>query len=220
MTLVFIAQVLVVAFATWKARSWSWAPLVVVMVVLAATSRRNIPVASIALLPVMAPFFAGLGTIAVGPPVDRRRALAVALAVTVAIGVIVAAMPNDYDLTPFPVAAVTWMQARHLVATPDVNVVAPDYAGNYLEWRYGPKARVFIDDRAELFTAQIVGDYAEGLLAGKRPWRPILDRYHSNVVLWPSDRLLARQMARSTDWRIIHRAGGWVVGCRVASGLC
>ena len=136
------------------------------------------------------------------------------------IGAVVAAMPNDYDLGPSPVAAVSWMQAHHLVATPTVNLVAPDYAGNYLEWRYGAKARVFIDDRAELFTAQIVGDYAEGLLAGKRPWRAILARYDSNVVLWPSDKLLAGELARSTDWRIIHRVDGWVVGCRVASGLC
>jgi len=219
-TLVFIAEVLVVAWAMYRARAWSWSPLAVVMVVLAATSRRNIPVASIALLPVMAPLFAGVGTIAVGSPVARRRALTVALVMTVAIGAVVAATPNDYDLGPFPVAAVTWMQARHLVATPDVNVVAPDYAGNYLEWRYGPRARVFIDDRAELFTAQIVGDYAEGLLAGKRSWQTILNRYNSNIVLWPSNRLLARELAKSTDWRIIHTAGGWVVGCRVASDLC
>jgi hypothetical protein len=168
----------------------------------------------------MVPLLAGVGTLSIGPPVGRRRALTAALAVTVAIGVVVAAMPNDFDLGPFPVAAVTWMQAHHLVAEPGLNVVAPDYAGNYLEYRYGPKARVFIDDRAELFTAQIVGDYAEGLLGGKRPWQTILNRYNSNIVLWPSNRRLASELARSTDWRIIHRADGWVVGCRVASGLC
>jgi hypothetical protein len=177
-------------------------------------------VASIAVLPIMTPFLAGVGTIAVGPVVNRRRVVGAALAVTVVIAALVASSGHDYDLGPYPVAAVTWMQAHHLVAVPDVNVVAPDYAGNYLEWRYGPKARVFIDDRAELFTAQIVGDYAEGLLAGKRPWQPILERYHSNVVLWPADRRLASELAHSSDWRVVHRAGGWVVGCRLASGLC
>ncbi len=219
-TIAVAFQVLVAVVAMWRAKAWSWSPLVVVMVVLAATSRRNIPLASIVLLPIAAPLAARWGSLDVGEGAPRRRTIGICVAAVVVIGAVVASMPTDFDLSPYPVAAVTWMSAHHLVAQPGLNVVEPDYAGNYLEFRFGPRAQVFIDDRAELFTAQIVGDYAEGLLAGKRDWRAILDRYGSNIVLWPSDRLLARELARSPEWRIVHRAGGWVVACRLSSELC
>jgi hypothetical protein len=223
-TLALIVQVGIAVWAMWKRRAWSWAPLVLVMVVLAATGRRNIPVASLVMVPVAAPAFAGLGSLRVGSPPSRRAVAAACVAIAVAVGAVVAAMPHDEDLGPYPVAAVTWMREHRLVARQGVRLVHPDYVGNYLEWRFGSSARVFVDDRAEILSPQLIGDYVHGLLDTDRDWSTVLDRYDANVVLWPSADVLGRELRRSGAWTVAHTAvdgtgRSWLVACRVDSDV-
>jgi hypothetical protein len=223
-TLALIVQVGVAVWAMWKLRAWSWSPLVAVMVVLAATGRRNIPVASLVMVPIAAPALAGLGTLRVGLPAPRRAVVAACVGVALLVGGVVAAMPHDYDLGPYPTSAVSWMQARGLVARSGVRLVHPDYVGNYLEWRYGGSARVFVDDRAEVLSAQLIGDYVHGLLDTDPHWSTVLDRYDANVVLWPSADPLGRELRGSGDWTVAHTATDgtgrvWLVACRVDSAI-
>jgi hypothetical protein len=194
--------------------------------VLAATGRRNIPVASLAMVPVMAPAIGSLalGSLRVGAPAARRRVVVAWTANAVAVGIGVAAMPHDYDLGPYPVAAVSWMASHRLVAQPDVRLAHPDYVGNYLEWRFGAEARAFVDDRAEVLSPQLMGDYVLGLLGTQRDWAPVLDRYRVDVVLWPVRDRVGHAVATSPDWVVAHttRDGtgrDWVVACRVGSPI-
>ena len=217
LTWAFVAEALVAVWALRRTRAWTWAPLVVVTVALAAIGRRNIPVASIVLVPVIAPALAGLGSTPSGRPLPWRRAVAAGAAAALLGAVVVAVSPSDYDLSPYPVTSIDWLARRGLVARPDVHVVAPDFVGNYLEWRDGASANVFVDDRAEVFDATVIGDYAEGLLGDRRPWAEILDRYRADVVVWPSGERLARELARSPGWRIGRRGDGWIVACRVGA---
>ena len=217
LTWVFVAQVLVAIWALRRTHSWTWAPLIVVTVLLAATSRRNIPLASLVMVPAIAPALVGIGSTPSGRPLSLRRSGVAVAAIALVAAVFVATTPSDYDLTPYPTTAVDWMARRGLVAQQSVHVVAPDYVGNYLEWRYGPAANVFVDDRAEVFDAAVIGDYAEGLLDDRRPWAEVLDRYRADVVLWPADQLLARELRASSAWHVGHRGGGWIVACRIGS---
>jgi hypothetical protein len=225
-TLALVVQVLVAVWAIWRTKSWGWAPLVIVMSVLAATGRRNIPVASLAMVPVMAPAIGSLalGTLRVGAPLARRQVVAAWATIAIVVGVVVAAMPNDYDLGPYPVAAVSWMQSHQLVADPDVRLVHPDYVGNYLEWRYGPDARVFADDRAEVLSPRLISDYVLGLLDTKRDWSTVLDRYDANVVVWPASDHLAREVATSPEWIVSNTSSdgtgrAWIVACRAGTAI-
>jgi hypothetical protein len=220
-TLALVVQVLVAAWAIWRTRAWGWAPLVVVMAVLAATGRRNIPVASLAMVPVMAPALGSmsLGSLRVGVPPVRRTVVVAWTAIVAVVGMGVAAMPHDYDLGPYPVAAVSWMASHDLVARPDVRLAHPDYVGNYLEWRFGADARAFVDDRAEVLSPRLMGDYVLGLLDTERDWASVLDRYRIDVVLWPARDRVGREVATSPDWVVAHTTldgtgRDWIVACR------
>lgn len=217
-TWAFAAQVVVAAWALWRTRRAGWATLAAGLVAAALVSRRNIPLASIVMVPAMAPAFARLGRTPVGCTPNWSRLLTARAVLVVAAGIAVFASPQDYDLGPFPTAAVDWMERRALVARPGVRVAAPDYAGNYLEWRFGAAANVFVDDRAEVLDAEVIGDYVRGLLDDELDWRTVLDRYRIDVVLWPGDQRLAREIVEDPGWRTVHRSGGWIVACRRAGG--
>ena len=149
----FVAQVLVAVWAIWRTKAWGWTPLVVVMAVLAADGRRNIPVASLAMVPVMAP---AIGTLGAGH-VARRRARGPAAA-----GAGVDGHHDRRRRGRAPPCRTTTTSGRTRSPrcrgwsptgswpTPTSALVHPDYVGNYLEWRYGADARVFADDRAEV----------------------------------------------------------------------
>jgi hypothetical protein len=223
-TVAVLVQVGVAVWAMWKLRAWSWSPLVVVMVVLAATGRRNLPVASLVMVPIAAPALAGLGSLRVGASAPRRAVAVAGVAVALVVGAVVAAMPHDNDHGPYPTAAVSWMESHGHVARQGVRLVHPDYVGNYLEWRFGRSARVFVDDRAEVLSPQLIGDYVHGLLDTDRSWSTVLDRYDANVVVWPSADVLGRELRRSDAWTVAHTAvdgtgRAWLVACRVGSDI-
>lgn len=221
------ALALQVGIALWalrRRRGWAWLPLVVVMAVLAASGRRNVPLASLVLIPVAAPALAGIGVTSLGRALPRRVVAAVAVATTLVVGAVVAAMPSAYDLGPYPVNATDWMDARELVARSDVRVAHPDYVGNYLEWRYGPRAATYLDDRAELLDEPLIAGYAQTLMGGHGDWRRVLRRDGIDVVVWPVASRLGKALGRSDDWAAVHRSTDgsgvtWIVACRVDSAV-
>jgi hypothetical protein len=217
-TWAFAVQVVATAWALWRARRAGWAVLVAGLVAAALMSRRNIPLASVVMVTAMAPAFARLGRTPVGRTPSWSRLLPVRAVLVVVAGIAVFASPHDYDLGPFPTSAVDWMEPRGLVARPGVRVAAPDYAGNYLEWRFGAAANVFVDDRAEVLDAEVIGDYVRGLLDDELDWRVVLDRYRIDVVLWPADQRLGIEIGEDPGWSTVHRSGGWIVACRRAGG--
>jgi hypothetical protein len=114
------------------------------------------------------------------------------------------------------------------VATPDVHVVSYDYVGNYLEYRYGDRANVFLDDRAELFGLDVVRDYMRLLnpttdnsqLDESGSWSDVLDRHTADVVVWKRDgTLYTDALSSSPDWVVGYTDPKWVVLCRATSEL-
>lgn len=223
-TLVVAAQVVLAGWVIRRERAWGWLPLVVVMVGLVATGRRNLPLASLALVPVMAPAFGELGSARVGVGPSRRGLVAILGGAVVLIGCVVALMPNDYDMGPYPVAAIDWMEERGLVADRAVRVAHPDYVGNYLEWRFGADARTYVDDRAEVLPDELLTGYVKVLLSGEGDWRGVLDRDRIDVVVWPAELKLGRSLGSAGDWRVVHRSTdgsgvGWLVACRAGAAV-
>ena len=173
----------------------------------ALLASRNVPVAALVVAPVLARGLAGLGTI----DGERRDALSVAATVgLVAVGalLVVGALGRPaYNLSGYPVAEVTWMQARGLVPG---RVVAPDYVGNYLEFRYGTRADVFVDDRVDMFPATLEQAY-ETLLTTGPGWQAVLTRYRAQAVLWPRADRLAALLAHDPHWEVLRQDRHWIV---------
>ena len=112
--------------------------------------------------------------------------------------------------------------------TSDVHVVTYDYVGNYLEYREGDRANVFLDDRAELFGLDVVRDYMRLLnpttdnaqMDGSGLWSDVLDRHAADVVVWKrTGKLYTEALSASPDWVVGYTDAKWVVLCRATSEL-
>jgi hypothetical protein len=193
-----------------RRRSWRIALPLVVFGAAALTSARNVPVASMALLPGMALGLQGLGSI---DGTLRRRAFDKVAAVVVLVAVLVvgAGLTRPAtDLSGYPTASVAWMHDHHLLGVHD-RVVSRDFVGNYLEVRYGPdQVRTFIDDRVDMYPLSLVKDYVVLIRPGG-DWEGVLQRHRATAVLWDVDSPLGHGLLRSAHWRIVHRDHGWIV---------
>ncbi len=173
----------------------------------ALAASRNVPVAALVVTPVLARGLAGLGTI---DGSERGVGAAVALVALAALGVVLGAgtvRHPAYNLSAYPVSEVTWMQDHGLVPG---RVAAPDYVGNYLEWRYGTRAHTFIDDRVDIFPPAVNRDY-DVLLDGTQGWQAVLARYRFTAVLWPRSEPLASLVAEDPAWSVRILDRHWIV---------
>jgi len=173
----------------------------------ALAASRNVPVAALVVTPVLARGVAGLGTL---DGTERGVGAGAVLVVLAALGFVMAAgalRHPAYDLSAYPVAEVTWMQDHGLVPG---RVAAPDYVGNYLEWRYGTGAHVFVDDRVDIFPSAVIGDY-DVLLGGEQAWKSVLARYRFTAVLWPRNEPLASLVAEDPAWSVRVLDRHWLV---------
>jgi hypothetical protein len=143
--------------------------------------------------------------------------MVVVLALVAVLVVRTALAQPAFDLTPFPVDAVSWLDQNGL-RRPDLPLLSPDTVGNYLELIDGRQARVFMDDRVDMYPKAVVDDFVL-LQQGHPGWRAVLDRHGVDLVLWPKALPLAGVLAESTDWRTLYQDGTWTVACRRGTDL-
>jgi hypothetical protein len=173
------------------------------------TGVRNVPVAALVLLPVVAAGFRGLAEPHGG--LAERMAVPVA-AVGVALGalaVVSISTTADFQDAAYPVAAHRWLR-EHDLAPDEHRIVAREFVGNWFEAVYGPTGQVFMDDRIEVMPTAVVRDHRR-LLRGDPSWAEILDRYEPEAVLWQADSPLAALLAVDDGWRIAYRDDEWIV---------
>lgn len=173
---------------------------------------RNLPVASMVLVALVAPLLKGLGDERIGPVARPRQMAAVGAIGALVVGALIVATP-DLDLSPYPVSAVDWMDQEGYVATENLRVLSYDYVGNYLEFRFGNSANVWNDDRAEVIPHRVFADYVELLSKEPQPqaWAEILDRNDIDKVLWRDDDPFGEWLT-SDDARVVeYHEDGWVV---------
>jgi hypothetical protein len=114
-----------------------------------------------------------------------------------------------FRLGGYPVETVTWMSARGYVHD-GAHLIGPDYVGNYLEARFGPKQMVFLDDRYDMYPDVVVQDYVL-LNRGGTGWNAVLHKYRPDMVVWKTDTPLGQLLMASADWRVVHEEpdGSW-----------
>ncbi|TDB87972.1 hypothetical protein [Actinomadura sp. 7K534] len=166
--------------------------------VIALWAMRNIAVAPLMGLPIVARVLAGERR------PDERNRMAPVLA---AVAVLVVAQWTAgrlarpaYDYDGYPVAAMRAVEARGLLGH---RLFTTDEWAGYVIHAYWPRQKVFLDDRYDMYPTSVIEDY---LAVREQPakWRHLADRYRIDVVVWPTGRPLARTLHEDPDWRRVH----------------
>jgi hypothetical protein len=181
---------------------------------LALLALRNIPVTAIVLAPVLGRVLRRPESAPARPPVaatqDRmNRALAVTLAAAFVLFGMSVLSGTGLSLVDYPRAAVTYLDEEGLL-TDAHRVAHEDFVGNYLELRYGSRARVFVDDRYDMYPLDVSRDYRR-LLGAREQSLAILDDRKVDVVLWDKDEPLTNLLRVSGRWEQVWAEGNWVV---------
>ena len=215
MFLLFIVAMVVLLPRIPTERRYRSTILVAVFTAAALLGSRNVVVASVVLIPVLAMELKGLGSL---PSSTRKPVYGVAVAVIAAasVGLLVLGLAGpSYDLTSYPVSSITWLQDRGLLASPH-RVAALDITGNYLEYRYRDKVKVFVDDRLDMFPPDVVKG-ERTLMNGGPDWEKVLDRYKIDTVVWDDNLPLSSLLRLSPHWKLVHRDKTWNVFQRVGA---
>ena len=177
---------------------------------------RNLGLASVVIVVFVAPALEGLVGQLDGTSQSPAARL---LGVTAGFGLVMAIMAVTWsptvELDAYPEDEVDWLEARSLIADETVVVAQRDFVGNYLTLRYGPRARVFMDDRFDFYPLDVIADHNALVLGGDMA--EVLQRRHFDVVLWEADSPLYRWLEADPSWDIVRQDDAWFVACRVAS---
>ncbi len=171
------------------------------MLLLALWAVRNVAVAPLIGLPVVARAFARDEE----KPSDLSGTL-VAAAVTV---LVLAALAMGYqattektfDFSTYPVSSMRYLERHDLMGK---RLLTTDAAAGYVILEDYPEQKVFIDDRYDMYPRSVIFDYFT--LTGAKPgWDEVLDRYDVEVIVWGKDSSLAALLDQSSDWERVHR---------------
>lgn len=181
----------------------------VVFLLAALLSARNIPLAAVVLVPLLA---AGLPSI---PGVDGARRSDANRFAMIGLGTLLVLIPiagitgPHIHLERYPVAAVDAMEGDLGLSPAGSRIIHQDFVGNYLDVRYGPAQAAWIDDRFELHSLDLVEDYLD-LLNGSPRWHEVLARHDPDALLWPEDQVLV-ELAVGAGWKRVWSDEVWVV---------
>lgn len=209
---VFLVQVLVAVVLLVRRPSYRNALPMVVFVAAALIALRNIPVASIMLVPGMARGLQGIG----GLQGRERGPVAIGTGVvTVAVGLLAAVAllgQPAYDLTGYPTDALVWAE-QHGVGPRTIRLATEDTTGNLIEVLDGTSAKVFLDDRYDMYPRSVMEDYLR-IHGGAAGWDKALRDQGVDCVLWGRSDPLMQLLAGSSTWSIRYQDAQSVVACR------
>ncbi len=210
-TLVFVVIALLVLLR--RGAPWIDSLPVVGFIALGLVAQRNLPLAATVMAPALGRAMAVRDD--AGAPAARRDPSPVNLAfagvLALAFGLFTAGVYRQAPLSleNYPIAAVNFIE-RTGWRTPAHRMAEQDVVGCYLDLRYGKQARVFVDDRYDMFPLSVSDDYA-ALLKGQPDSLQILDRRKVDVVLWAKSLPLVTTLRATGTWQQAYTKGDWVV---------
>jgi hypothetical protein len=183
------------------------------MVLLALWATRNIAIAPLVGLPVIARCFA---TDRAREPRFSRPFVAAGCAAIVLVGLmlgVAAAGERSYAFGTYPVRSMRYLEANGLLGQ---RIYTDDADAGFVIHRYWPRQPVFMDDRFDMFPVPLMEDYL-AIAGGDPAWERLLGRYDVDVVVWRRGEALAGLLDGSDAWTRIHRDGSHAVWVRVGS---
>ena len=209
-TLIFMGAALLILVRTRVA--WRHAIPLVGFVCLALFAVRNVAPAAIVMAPAI-----GAALRVTTPAVAARRetstvnmAFLVVLVLAFALFAASGTSGRLLDTDTYPVAAVTYLDREGLLDAPH-RVAHDDSVGDYLILRQGRAARVFYDDRFDMYPVEVSND-ATTLIRAQAGALDVLDKYEIDAVLTETGSQLGALISeREDEWRRTYRRGGWTV---------
>lgn len=208
----FLLMILAAIAALTKDGRWRLALPAMAFAASGLVAQRNIVMAVMVLVPVIAAAAPSIGTLTSS---DRPRigwALTSAGAALTAIIVVSTLSESVTTLEPYPERAVAWVGA----VDPDREagrLAAPDYVGNLFEALDGPNGEVFVDDRVDMFPAEFFFD-SRALAKGEPRWSQVLDDHDIGVALWARSSTVTSLLAQDEEWRVVFADLDSIVACR------
>jgi hypothetical protein len=211
----FTAAALVIAVVAMVRSRLGWRDLLPALgfVVLGVLAIRNLPLAGVALAPVLGRAMARSGV----PSLESARVavnarIGAVLAVLAALFTLAALARPGFSLSTYPVSAVTWMQHNGYLDDSH-RLASSDVVGCYLVLRYGEEAKALVDDRVDMRPLDVSADYVT-VFKGRPGSEAVLDQRGVDVVLWDRQAPIVRELSASPAWAVVHTEGAWVVLAR------
>ena len=77
-------------------------------------------------------------------------------------------------------------------------VLHSEVVGNYLGFRYGVDANVFVDDRFDFYPQQVLDDFDVMLYGGD--YEAVINRYEPDAILWKQGGGFQQWLEARPDW--------------------
>ncbi|MDP1819658.1 MAG: hypothetical protein Q8K58_07150 [Acidimicrobiales bacterium] len=213
----FLLQVMVALLALVRRPRYRDGLVVAVFLAAALLGSRNVAVASLVFVPVLARAWPEVGSLRSDDRSPASRIVGVAAA-ALFVGLLAGQLGGrHFELSGYPVASLDYLEDRRVDLT-DVRLGAPERVGNLLELRDGPRAEVFYDDRFDMYPEDVSDDVVR-LLAGRPGSLEVLDRFDLDLVLWPRNASVATILDASPAWRVLRREPDWLLFCREGAAL-
>lgn len=207
----FLLLIVMMVVAIAERSTWCRVLPVIVFVAAALVSLRNIPIATLAMLPLLASGLPSLGSLDAADTSKAIRAAGRVFAVGLVIYPFAAARGPSFDLSTYPVAAVDAMEVAG-IAPVDVHALHPDRVGNYIDFRFGPVGAAWIDDRYELHPDSLVSDYLSFHDADVE-WLDVLKRSGAGTVIWSTGAPITQLVRSVAGWTTFWADDEWTVLC-------
>ena len=196
----YLLQIGVTAVALLRVPAWRRAVPAFVFVALSLLSLRNVPVASLVLVWASAPGLAGIGDITGRERNGVVRGLAMVLVAVLLLMSVQVARDPAFDLDTYPVAATALLAAEGRLGG-DERLLTSDQVGNFLELLQGDEARVFVDDRFDMYPADLLRNYLV-VRDGHPGWQDVLEDCGISAVLLGRSEPLVQLLTADPAWRV------------------
>jgi len=168
-------------------------------VILAFWALRNVAIAGLVTLPVLARAVAADAR-EKREPLDRIGRI---LGATLVAGFLLvgawALTSPDLDLQGYPTKSLKLVNDRGLQGR---RLLTTDYTAGLVILEQWPKQQVFIDDRLDMYPDKLVDDYLN-VRDGMPGWQEALDDNDIEVIVWPARSPLASLLEHDRDWERI-----------------
>lgn len=218
-TRAFLLMILGALVAARRGAPWRDVLPAMIFIAAALVGRRNIPIASLVLIPLLARSLPAVGRLAADRASEAVRLGCLALIALLVVVPLVAMGGPHVDVDRFPEDAVSAMETELGLAPGETRIIHQDFVGNYLDVRYGDAAASWIDDRFELHDADLVNDYII-LLDGAPAWSQVLERYDAEAILWPTEGVLVELAREVGGWSTVWTDDTWTVLCAPGHEAC
>lgn len=213
----FVLQLMLAIVCLTRKPSYRSALIVAVFSAAALLGARNIVVASLAILPAVAPAVAGIGSLSSTARVRPARAAGAAALAVVVLLTIVQLDQEPLKLRRYPIGPLAYIEELQ-VDTREVHLAGPDYLGNLTSFIYGAEGRTFYDDRFDMFPEDISAAHL-ALVRGEPSMRNELATNDVDLVTVMSASESGQLLISDPDWRVLYMDDTWALVCRRGSDL-